>query len=100
VAGQAGTQAPAGVGWPPATQTSGSAHSTCICVTAGEASQCYTVTGTHHGGGNADVQMVHTSRWVVVVQVVVHMLMRALPATQHHRLKSMPGAPMDQTCYI
>lgn len=48
------------------------------------------VTGTHHGGGNADVQMVHTSRWVVVVQVVVHMLMRALPATQHHRLKSMP----------
>jgi hypothetical protein len=68
------------------------------------------VTGTHHGGGNADVQMVHASRWVVVVQVVVHMLMRALPATQHHTLmiilkpKPTPGARLgaatDHTSYI
>jgi phage gp37-like protein len=35
------------------------------------------------------MQVVHASRWVVVVQVVVYMLMRALPATQHHRCKSM-----------
>lgn len=49
-------------------------------------------TGTHHGGGNADVQMVHTSRWVVVVQVVVHMLMRALPVTHHHMFISIQHA--------
>ena len=41
--------------------------------------------GTHHCGGNADVQMMHASRWVVVIQVVVHMLMGAIPATpQQH----------------
>jgi len=39
---------------------------------------------THHSGGNADVQMVHASRWVVVVQVVMNMLMGAVPATAQH----------------
>jgi hypothetical protein len=39
--------------------------------------------GTHHGGGDADVQMVHASRWVIVVQVVMHMLVGALPATPY-----------------
>ena len=39
---------------------------------------------THHSGGNADVQMVHASRWVVVVQVVMHVLMGAVPATSQH----------------
>lgn len=36
---------------------------------------------THHGGGDADVQVVHASWRVVVVQVVMNMLMGALPAT-------------------
>lgn len=39
---------------------------------------------THHSGGNADVQMVHASRWVVVVQVVMHVLMCAVPVTPQH----------------
>jgi hypothetical protein len=39
---------------------------------------------THHSGGNADVQMMHASRWVVVVQVVMDMLMGAVPATPQH----------------
>lgn len=33
---------------------------------------------SRHGGRNADVQMVHSSRRVIVVQVVVHMLMGAV----------------------
>lgn len=36
---------------------------------------------THHGGGNTDVEVVHASWRVVVVQVVMNVLMGALPAT-------------------
>jgi hypothetical protein len=53
---------------------------------------------THHSGGNANVQMVHASRWVVVVQVVMHVLMGAVPATtQHNTTRDTMPASWDCT---
>ena len=57
-----------------------SAHSCSMCISTLICHQ----PDTHHSGGNADVQMVHASRWVVVVQMVMHVLMGAVPATPQH----------------